>query len=393
MGAVLTSKKYAALIFLVALLVALVAWFADPVWRVAMVATVAVLVWFAAARFGVTQHQYQAPPDPLVGYRGELGVLIEELAGASHVQSLTSHGELERVKDLLSEAIGKLISSFSGINSHIQAQRELALAIVNGMTQSGEGETSVSFADFVMDTSKTMESFVDNTVTTSKIAMGLVETMDTINHEVSTMLGILAEIESISKQTNLLALNAAIEAARAGEAGRGFAVVADEVRNLSQRTNQFSHEIRSHMDQVDGSLKRAHESIYAVASMDMNFALQSKQRVQGTMSRLESINEAMADAARGIDAHAFSVTSEVNTAVTALQFQDMSSQLIGHAQVRMEALSEGMQGVAQAFESATDMNAGMAAARERVEALANLDNTRFNPVKQESMSSGDIDLF
>jgi hypothetical protein len=67
--------------------------------------------------------------------------------------------------------------------------------------------------------------------------------------------------------------------------------------------------------------------------------------------------------------------------------------LIGHAQVRMEALSEGMQGVAQAFESATDMNAGMAAARERVEALANLDNTRFNPVKQESMSSGDIDLF
>lgn len=389
----MTSKTYAALIFAVALVVGLVAWFADPIWRVLVIVVVAVAVWQIAVRYGVEQRRVEPPVDPLASYRAEFGSLIDDLGAAGRVQTMASVEELNRVKSLLQEAIDRLIGNFNEINGHVQAQSELALSIVNGMTEVGNGKDSVSFADFVMDTSKTMESFVDNTVATSKIAMSLVETMDTINHEVGTMLGILSEIESIAKQTNLLALNAAIEAARAGEAGRGFAVVADEVRNLSQRTNQFSHEIRSHMDQVNGSLGMAHESIYAVASMDMNFALQSKQRVQDTMMRLESINLAMAEAARGIDAHASGVAADVNAAVTALQFQDMSSQLIGHAQVRLEALREGVHGVAQSFAEARDMDAAMAAARGRVSALSNLDNTHFNPVKQESMSSGDIELF
>jgi methyl-accepting chemotaxis protein len=389
----LSSKKYATLIILVAVLVALVAWFADPIWRVGVVASVAAVVWFVAARYGVEQRRKAAPVDLLAGYRAELGVLIGDLGAASRTQSQASRSELDRVKDLLQDAIAKLIANFSDMNHHVQAQRELALSIVNGMTEVDKEGESVSFADFVMDTSKTMEAFVDNTVTTGKIAMDLVETMDTINSEVNAMLGILAEIEAIAKQTNLLALNAAIEAARAGEAGRGFAVVADEVRNLSQRTNQFSHEIRAHMDRVDGSLGRAHDSIHTVASMDMSIALRSQQRVHGTMLRLETINQAMAEAVRGIDAHAAEVATEVNAAVTALQFQDLSSQLIGHAQVRLEALSVGVNGMAQSFANATDLASAMAAARQRVAALANLDNTRFNPVKQKSMRSGDIELF
>ena len=386
----MTSKKFAVLIISVAIIVAAVAWFGDPLTRVIAVAAVAIAVWYLGARFGVeSKPQVEAAP---VSAQHEIQHLTGELCAESQQQCATGAEELNRVKELLGEAIGQLLASFSSMNAHVQSQRDSAHSIVSAMG-AGDEEHQVDFGQFVQETSKTMASFVDNTVTTSRIAMGLVETMDTINQQVDSVVNILGEIEAISKQTNLLALNAAIEAARAGEAGRGFAVVADEVRNLSLRTTQFSNEIRKYMEGVNQSLQSADASIQQVASMDMNFALQSKQNVQDTMLKLEAINGRTEGAIRKIDEHAEQVAQEVNAAVRALQFQDMTSQLIDHTLSRMHTMRGIIASIHEAMRDAESPNAGLLAARNRLRESAEAARKRSNPVGQESMQSGDIELF
>lgn len=311
--------------------------------------------------------------------------------GAALCQS--GAADIERVKGLLAEAIDKLIASFGAVNEHIRAQHDLALYIVEGMHGGDEGAGQVRFADFVLDTSRTLEVFVNNTVETSKIAMGLVEAMEAINQESDAMLRILGEIEGIAKQTNLLALNAAIEAARAGEAGRGFAVVADEVRALSQRTNQFSQQIRSRMDAVHASLTKANDSIYAVATMDMSYALQSKHRVQETMQRIEQFNETMADAAQKINRHADEVGSQVNRAVTALQFQDMTGQLLEQGRMRITAVQEMMLALAAEPGRGGDVLEELIKTTEQAKSCLAAVDFNKNAVAQTDMGSGEIELF
>ena len=389
----MSPLRFTLLTLAVAVVVSLVIWFAGSAWGIVAVMFGAVLLAWANSRGRplpeVRAEDTAAPSISLI--RAEIETLIEDHARISHNHRDISMDELDRVKDLLKQAIDQLIASFGDMNAHIQAQRDLALSLISNMTTDDQGGTN--FRDFVSDTSKTMESFVEHTLNTSKTAMALVETMDTIDVEVNAIIGILGEIESISKQTNLLALNAAIEAARAGEAGRGFAVVADEVRALSQRTNLFSQQIRSHMDGVHGSLANAHDSIYNVASMDMNFALESKHRVQFTMQRIAVLNDAMAESAHAINDHTELVASDVNVAVTALQFQDMTSQLIEHTQERIEHGLSVADELARIIKQDADLLGGLRQARERMHSAADAVENRRHPVTQENLDSGDIELF
>ena len=327
--------------------------------------------------------------------------LLREAAEQFGKQFAAARGEMQRVQNLLHEAIDNLTGSFQGMHAQTEEQRNLTFAVTTG---SAEGNNTGQFDEFVRDTSSVMERVVESVVGNSKLGMELVEMTDNIAKHAKDVQSILSEIGSIAKQTNLLALNAAIEAARAGEAGRGFAVVADEVRDLSARTTQFSQEIQSVMQSMQVSVKQTETAIQSMASQDMTFALESKQQVEGIIHAMEQQNNARVEAIGALGDSATVVDTLVGKAVTALQFQDLVSQLLGHVGRRMDAMDGVMHelntlGATLEQEARRhDGRSAIASLRQEqgriIAALKNIEaQTTNNPVDQKAMIHGDIELF
>lgn len=311
--------------------------------------------------------------------------------------------EVTRTQTIFNDAIGSLITSFHGINGQVQRQHALGLQIVSGSQGDSSGSLG-EFEQFASKTSDTLRQFVDSVVENSRVAMGLVEMTDRIATQMREVRGRLGEIEGIAKQTNLLALNAAIEAARAGEAGRGFAVVADEVRDLSGRTNHFSQQIRGALTTMQAHIDAAETAINHMAAQDMTFALTSKGDVEMAMNGIEEMNRRTGSSVTELNLIAEQVESSVNQAVMSLQFQDMVTQLLGHVVRRLDILDEVVHDEQQMAQVLSDPGdpAGtvvkLDALRDHVEMLSQKlialkKAVDHNPVQQAGYSSGDVELF
>jgi methyl-accepting chemotaxis protein len=327
--------------------------------------------------------------------------LLGECSSQFSNQLDQARGELGRVQVMLSEAIATLTSSFSSMQEHTRHQRDVTVSVTSG---ADSGKTSSQFDSFVKDTSAVMQRVVDSIVGNSKLGMELVDLTGNIAARTQDVQSILSEIGSIAKQTNLLALNAAIEAARAGEAGRGFAVVADEVRDLSGRTSQFSQQINKVIQTMQVTVKQTEAAISRMASQDLTFAFESKKSVEEMIATMEAQNQLRGAALGQLGGIADEVDVQVGRAVTALQFQDIVSQLLGHVGRRVDAvgdvskhlgqLAQTLQRNAATTNAADAMQSLQAETRRVSERLKDMEQTTANnPVSQQQMNQGGIELF
>lgn len=199
----------------------------------------------------------------------------------------------------------------TAINEMSSAAHEVARSAQGAAVAAQQTDAEGQAAKRVVDGSIAQIHALVNDIRSSGVSL------DSLQQDVSSIVSVLGVIRSIAEQTNLLALNAAIEAARAGEAGRGFAVVADEVRALASRTQQSTQEIQGMIDRLQKGTEAAVESMRRSSdagdgtSVQANEAGASLDTMAQLIGTINSMNAQIASAAEEQTA----VAEEINRSV------------------------------------------------------------------------------
>mgnify|MGYP000310982557 CR=1 FL=1 len=264
----------------------------------------------------------------------EMVVLTESVAQGDLTVSSTASGTDEvgrfgKAFNLMIDGLGGLLQQVSNTVDAISDSSMGLADKVNAAQQRSEKQqndteqvasainqmsaTAQEVANNSAFTSKAAHQASDSTITGQKEVSDAINVIDRLANQVeessrqintlekhaSSVSNVLVVIQKIAEQTNLLALNAAIEAARAGEQGRGFAVVADEVRTLAQRTQDSTYEIKATIDQLmdgtrssvtvmENSTKIATEAVSQAkqAGKSLNLIAQSVEQIDGVAEQM-----------------------------------------------------------------------------------------------------------
>lgn len=331
----------------------------------AMLIAVGAAVWLLRSKL--------APLGDLVRQAEALGA--GDLSVRLNVSSHDEIGQLARAFNQMSQALSTMVEHIrkasQEVNSRAQALSGLSGGAYEGMEQQSGEITSMAGA--VEEFSATSLNIADNMGSTQLLAQenaqqtrigrtsmdeasssleqiagalnSTATVINTLGQRSQEIGGIVGVITSIAEQTNLLALNAAIEAARAGEQGRGFAVVADEVRNLASRTRQATDEISLMIQSIQ------QETGNAISTME-----QGKVLMEEGLSRNANVASALAR----IDEQSRSAGQQFSAITTATQEQSSTATL----------LSSNLQSIALANSEQREVVSHLAVTAKELESLA-----------------------
>lgn len=281
-------------------------------------------------------------------------------------------GDLERSRSIASTATGTLLNSFNALKEEL-ARQQAALDELASKFSSADGH-----ANFVDSVGAMFKHFVGELIEAGQNSRRIGERLSGITNDVKEVATNMNEVELLSRRTRLLALNARIEASRAGTAGVTFQVVANEVKALSEQTAHFSAKIVGVVARAEVGIVATSGTMAELSARGTAVASEAKEKLGDALDGLSAANAALARTLHEVGGH-------VNRAVEALQFDDMLSQLLVGASQKVATLKCLFQ---QAVLVAGTGDAGaITALGETVERL-----TRSS-VRQDSVEHGAIELF
>jgi len=260
----------------------------------------------------------------------------EALIAAQNQKIMDVAAQAEQVAEAVSAASEQLSAQIEQASRGAEIQRDRAAETATAMEQMNatvlevaqNAQTAASSSDQARGKAQEGRGVVGNVMHSMEDvreqALALLERMSSLEGRAQNIGRIMNVISDIADQTNLLALNAAIEAARAGEAGRGFAVVADEVRKLAEKTMAATHEVD---DAITGIQREAKENMTSV------------DRTAKSIESLSVLAGESGGALEAIVALSDSATMEVHAIATASEEQSAASEEINRAVAEINRIS------------------------------------------------------
>lgn len=242
-------------------------------------------------------------------------------------------GHIENSRYQMESAVQALTGQFAGIVDKL----DRAVKVSDGST-GGHGEAGL--LTVFNRSEEQLSSVVSSLEHANQGKAELVQRVQQLSHFIQELQQMATDVAAIAAQTNLLAVNAAIEAARAGDAGRGFGVLAQEVRKLSSMSGDTGKRIADKVRLVSEAIVAASTASQASSTADEASMQGARDVIAAVLHDLRQVTDGLMHSTEVLKNESIGIQGEISGALVQLQFQDRVSQMLTHVKQNIARLPE-----------------------------------------------------